>query len=590
MDIDHLDQETLNRLALLADEEKKRRRKSFPADHFPWHSIQRWLRVAPGLTKKSTRVMMIAGGNRGGKTKVGMGIYSDLLRRKSPLNRQLQTTNQKTGLNRRKNLRDPLTIWVVPPTLEKARQDWILPQDGMGLEYWAGNLFVKLEQSPDLMVLTRPPGVTEKELWQNGVLNKKLCDKTLIKSQDQKLETFESSEVDAVFFDEEVQKEEIWNSCLLRVGTTSGVIIMTFTPLHGISWSYRRYWKPYVEHGVALSYHERCWIYDPDKGATVIFARMGSADNPRAKEYADEIRNDPEMSQAEKDARLDGKYGYVEGTLLPALAGLDVKDPLGSQTLYVVDTLPGMRSKAGEYTPGKIVQWFLVTDPNKSYGAILSAVDTNGNLYFVAEHLRYAWPDRKHAQAFKEMERSYATGHVARYADPGSAGAHSIVNMADLGMNFMTMPKGAGSVANSIKKLRGMTYVDPEHRHPITGKLGAPRLYFFRPGMVREVTESGNKRRVACLTAEQLSLARQTDDKNQPPDTPHKDIRSKLDLFDCARYTAVLAAELQIRDDQPRTVAVSRTDRIPTDASLFKDPDAVSPIDRGIYTPTYEFA
>lgn len=590
--LEGLDRASLDKMRALLAEERQRRERSDPAGYFPWHDIQKWCLEAPAQVSGDVRIMLIAGGNRGGKTKVGMGIYAQVLRRESGLNQQFMTTDRMTGDIRRKNKRDPVTIWVVPPTLEKARQDWILPQDQMGLKFWAGDLFVKHERSPDNVIYTRPPGVKLEEVWQDGIRNKELCDKTIIKSQDQKLETFESSEVDVVFFDEEVQNEAIWNSCLMRIATTHGALIMTFTPLHGLSWSYHRYWKHLVEHEVAKRVGDRCWVHAPKKGATVLCARMGSRDNPRARDYAEEIEHDFEMTRAEKDARLYGKYGFVEGTLITALAGLDVKDPLGKHALYVVDELPGQRARdGGSRIPGRILQWFLVTDPNKSYGALLSAVDADGNVFFVRDHLEHAWPDRKHAEAFEEMEKRWASGPVARYADPGSAGAQSIVNMADLGMAFATMPKGAGSVSNSIKKLRGLAYIDPEHRHPITGKQGAPRLYFFRPGMLRYRKDAMGRMRPVCETAEQLSLARQTDNSNAPPDTPHKDVRSKLDLFDCARYTAILASELALPDEAPRTRALSREDQLPTDASL-KSPNLrmdLNPLDAEFYLPTYSF-
>lgn len=591
--IERLNAEQLAQVAAAHRQELERRKSARPSDHFPWHDIQKWVLGSAALAKKATRIFLIAGGNRGGKSKVGMGVLSQMLRRESPLSRQLMTTDPSTGRVRAKGSRDPITVWIVPPTLEKARQDWLSPQDQMGLKFWAGELFLKHTEQPDNIIYCRPPGRAVEEMYDSeGKLRKDICDKILIKSQDQRLETFESSEVDLVIFDEEVQDEKIWNSCLLRIATTNGVLMMTYTPLHGLSWSYRRYWRHLIEQGLARNVQDRCWIFDPPKGATIVCAQMGSRDNPRARAYADEIAHDPEMSKAEKDARLDGKYGYVEGTLIPALAGLDVYNPVGKHMVYVVDELPGAR-RSGVKRAGKIVQWLLVADPNKSYGAVLSALDGDGNLFFVAEHLKEGWPDRRHAESFKEMERRWATGPVARYADPGSAGAQSIVNLADSDLYFETMPKGAGSVSASVKRLRGLTYVDPRHAHPITGQMGAPRVYFYRPGLLNMSVDEHGRKFMGCELASQISQARQTDNTNAPADTPHKDIRSKLDLFDCGRYTAVLVADMLSGEqfNEKRTLP-THPDRLPTDGKALKHlaHTQVDPLDTEFDLPTYDFS
>ncbi len=594
--LEKLSEEQLTQVRELAHREKKKRARQRPADFFPWHAIQKFVLDCFDQVAGDVRMVFIAGGNRGGKSKTAMGVVSQALRRTSGLNKQLLTTDKYTGAIRIKDDRDPLTVWIVPPTLEKARLDWVAPQDGFGLRYWIGDLFLKYRESPDTIFYCRPPGKTREEcLDSDGKIDPEKVDKILIKSQDQKLESFESSEVDLVIFDEEVQDFDIWTSCRMRIGTTHGAILMAYTPLHGLSWSYKKFWKPLVKDNVAKSVADRCYIHNPtgpgEEGqANVVCAQMGSADNPRARTYAREIELDPGMGEAEKAARLYGEYGYVEGALLPALAGIDVLSPLPEHEIYVVDYLPGMkkRGQQGEYQDaikGKISDWWLVTDPNKSYGATLAARDTNGNLFFVCEHLEESWPDRKHAEAFKDMERAFVTGTLHRYADPGSAGAQSIVNMADVGLDFNTMPKGAGSVSASVKKLRGKTFVDPAHHHPITGELGAPRVYFYRPGLLR-----GGK--FESELAQQLSLARQTDNENAAPDTPHKDSRNKLDLFDCARYNAVIIDQHPV-DGKPLKHGRAEHDdpdsRLPTIDLKLPGEDERDPLSQELEFPEYNF-
>jgi phage terminase large subunit-like protein len=510
------------------EQELLKRIHADPVKFFRWHDQQSWwLFEAPNLVSGPVRVMILLGGNRAGKSAAGKGLIGDVLRRQSPLNSQLVTTHQITGEVMPKGPTDPIRIWVVPPTGEKARSDWADPADGLGIKYWMGDLFKEEKKSPD------------------HVFYSNLNDQVWLKSQDQKIETFESSEVDIAIVDEEIQDEAKINSILMRLATSNGILAMTFTPLHGLSWSWRRWYRPLVEEGRADPMGERRWIYRPRKGANVIIVQVGMRDNPKARVYADEVEADVEMSEAEKAARLYGQYGFVEGALLPKLAGLDLYHPRDDQRIYCVERLPGeiYQDRHGERVtaPGGISAWYLVADPNKSYGALLSCTDYDGNIFFVRSHLKVAWSDMQHVEAFKEMEGSYVRdATLFRYADPGSAGAHSMVNLSKLGLPFLPVDKPAGSVSASIKRLRGMTYIDPEHIHPLTGKPGAPRLYFFRPGLLEETYVEG-KKLVNSPLCEQLSLARQSDKETDPPDTPHKDIRNKLDLFDCARYTALVA-------------------------------------------------
>jgi hypothetical protein len=559
--------------------EMDRRKKADPVSFFPWHAHQRWvLDKAMLVAKKAVRIVLACGGNRGGKSALGKGIFSDFMRRKSPLATKLRTTDPLTGDIRPKNDTDPVTVWIVPPTLEKARQDWVNPSDGFSIKYWLGDLFIDEKKTPDHVFYSRPPGLSMEDAtsaYNNGEVEK--LDKTILKSHDQDLLSFEASAVDLCIVDEELQDEAKWNSMLMRVGTSNGSIVMAYTPLHGLTWSYDRYWRPLVKLGTAKEHGPRRWIKDEGDGACVVAVQFGAADNPLATEYAHEIASDPGMSEAEKAARLYGEYGFVEGALVPALSGLDVISPDSDHEIYIIDEMPD------------VTEWILMTDPNKSYGALLVAQDKGGNIIFVREHLEEAWPDRRHAERFKLWESKHVRPgtHIRRLADPGSAGAHSIVNMADLGLFFENAEKGAGSVSASIKKLRSYAWIDPEHQHPITGEMGAPRLYFHRPTIVSKWKDDNGRVNLGCRLADQISQARQTDNPASPPDTPHKDIKSKLDLFDCARYVAITVRDwrdLEEDEAQPRKDDYTLPS-IPW-AGQQKTPE-FDPLGREFYLPDY---
>ena len=567
-----LSREELLALKQAQREELERRVTANPVRYFRWHAQQRWfLFEAPRLVSGPIRVMNLLGGNRGGKSATGKGLMSDILRRNSPLNEQFTTTDPITGEVRVKDETDPLRIWIIPPTKEKGRSDWAEPADGLGVKYWMGDLFREERKSPDHVFYT----IYGDEVW--------------MKSQDQAKDTFESSEVDLALVDEEWLDEAKVNSVLMRLGTCNGVLVNTFTPLNGLSWSWRRWWKPLIEEGRATPYGDRRWIYEPEKGSVVITVQVGMADNPKARSYAEEVEADPEMSEAEKAARLHGEYGFVEGALFPKLAGLDLDVPRPDQQIYVVNRLPGetyMKNGERKQVPGSIFRWYLVADPNKSYGAVLGCMDHDDNLFFVASHLEEGWSDMQHVEAFKEIEKKYVRDALLmRYADPGGAGAHSIVNLSKLGMPFMAIEKPAGSVSTSIKRLRGMTYVDPDHHHPITGEKGAPRIYFYRPGLLEEDYVEGGKKLIHSPLCEQLSMARQSDKENDPPDTPHKDIKHKLDLFDCARYMAMLASAAGGGGGKKKIHVVRDNHRLPVD-SLLKQAER-APDELPFFAPTY---
>ena len=73
--------------------------------------------------------------------------------------------------------------------MEKARSDWASPPDRLGIAHWMGDLFKEEKKHPD------------------HVFYSTLGDEVWLKSQDQKIETFETSEVDVAIVDEEMQDE-----------------------------------------------------------------------------------------------------------------------------------------------------------------------------------------------------------------------------------------------------------------------------------------------------------------------------------------------------------------------------------------------
>lgn len=516
--------------------ERQRRFDENPARQFPWHAWQRWIIDECwrnwDFATHPVRVIMMVAANRSGKSACAKGLLGLIVRLQHPLCVQLTAQDPVTGQVRPISDTDPMRIWVIPPSLGKARQDWITPPDGLGIKRWLGDLYLDMRLTPDTVIYARPVGIPKEtsDRWTKKEMEEKAT-AIYVMSQDQDLLKFESSIVHVAIFDEEPDDRAQVNSVLMRLATTNGILIFAFTPLKGLSWSFHRWWKPLVVQGKAkLGILKGTYSYISDEGGrNVVVAQWGMAANPLSQRYAIEVENDHEMSEAEKRSRLHGEYGFVEGALLPRLAGLDLEAPQSDHAVFVVDELP----KDGQY--------YLVADPNKSFGAGLFCIDSDDNMFVIAEHLKLDWPDWKHAKAFEALEKKYARGVVIEKADPGGAGAHSINNLNSYGRAFTPVTKGEGSVATSIKKLRGRTFVNPMHTHPITGEKGAPKIFFYRPGLLQSKQMDDGRVVKSSALVEQLSAARQSANDKDAPDTPHKDDRNRLDLFDVTRYMALMA-------------------------------------------------
>lgn len=483
-----------------------------PALHFPIHLRQKYVR------ESVADVTIALGGNRSGKSTVGKLVVCDVVRRRSPLNRRLTFDTETRTYTR--SLRRPLTIWVGVPSLEKARTDWFDPadeEDSFG--FMLGDAFKERREQPDIIYET------------------KFKDHIHFKSYEQGFMSFESSSVDLILIDEEPPNEKIVNSCLMRLATNNGPLILAYTPLMGLSWSYEKWFKPLVRQGRARMVDDRYWLYEAEGERSVAIIQMGMADNPRAADEAKKIEADETMLPSEKNARLYGEYGYAEGVFFPRLAGIDILRPSEEHKVYIIDELPRA-----------VAAWYLIADPNHRFGATLWMMDGDGNRIAVHEHFRESWVSREHANVFKAWLK---IGPDARqWADFGAAGKYASNELnREHGLKFRQVEKPGGSVSSSIKTVRSWTISSPTHHHPITGEVDAPRIYFYRPGLLQRFDREGRIERENADRSElleQLSTARQSDEENVAPDTPHKTQKHSLDLFDTARYMALVSRPIPL--------------------------------------------
>lgn len=469
---------------------------------FPWHTQQQ---VALAC---ATNAVVVLGGSQSGKSTVGAGIVSRIVRREGPIYRRLRNPEDR-----------PLKIWVSPQSFEKYASNWEMRLKdevfkGMDVTH---SVEVGYRQSPTPVFKWDDDCAESNELWG--------------KSQDQGFLAFESDRVDLIVFDEEPKDPRIYTSAVQRLATTNGIIVLTFTPLLGMSWTHARLYQPTAKKKYEVL--PRVWRREND----ITIIEMGMADNPEAVAGGGvaRIQNDHGMTEAEKNTRLHGTYGYAEGLIFPQFATLHADD---EDNPYLLDGLPADRA----------FSWLLTIDPNKRHGGLLCAIDHEENRYYVDEHFLENRPDSVHAKEYHKMLRRLKledkAGNilpsVGIYADPGGAGAQAIINMADVGIFAQPVKKDAGSVKASIELIRGIAWIDPTHPHPtkVDEKdepvLGAPHVYFLRS--LKSSWKIGGVEYHESRLMWELRQYRQKGEGG-PPDVPIKEMD---DVIDCARYVELV--------------------------------------------------
>jgi phage terminase large subunit-like protein len=447
--------------------------------NFPWHPQQLW------ALKAHTDIIMVCGGSRSGKTRTAMGIIGRVIRREGPIYARLR------------NRERPLKIWVAPLTLEKWTSNW---ETTMLTDVVAG-LGATYTQSPH-------PVIEWRDEFGPSVVQ--------AKSQDQGFMAFESDTVDLIVLDEEPEDPRLYGACMSRFATTDGVLVLAFTPLLGMDWTYSKLYEPVAK--PAFQRGDRIWKSTP-KGDTsgVTIIQMGMADNPAAAQAAVKLQRDPVISEQEKRTRLYGEYGFVEGLIFPQFQDWQ---------RYFLPSLPA----------GRPYSYVLTIDPNKRHAGLLTALDHEGNWYCVAEHFETDKPDSYHATKYHELLARFHCPNAQVFADPGGSGAQSIINMGERGVFAAPVPKDAGSVKASIDIVNRMGWVDPGHWHPTDlnekghRKLGAPRIYFVGSLWTSQWDGHTNDSRLVW------ELQRYRWQQN----VPFKPVKADDDCTDCLRYLALV--------------------------------------------------
>ena len=117
------------------------------------------------------------------------------------------------------------------------------------------------------------------------------------------------------------------------------------------------------------------------------------------------------------------------------------------------------------------------------------AVDEYGNHFIYFEHYQREWEISRHAKLIRKHAKTHKTLRneagmpIVRCADPSMWGQGKGITARSFKDEYrkegVILLKANNAVEAGILHMKELLKVDPNHEHPITGEMGAPRLYIF---------------------------------------------------------------------------------------------------------------
>lgn len=164
------------------------------------------------------RERLFLAGNRTGKSE-GAGGYETVL----------HLTGRYPAWWEGRRFKRPVVAWAAGETTRDVRDSMQKKLIGPWYEQGTG-----LIPSDDLLRVTPRAGVSEAAdtiytRHRSGGISA-----LTLKTYEQGRESFQAAEVDSIWLDEECP-EDIYSECLIRTMTTQGVLMLTFTPLKGLT-------------------------------------------------------------------------------------------------------------------------------------------------------------------------------------------------------------------------------------------------------------------------------------------------------------------------------------------------------------------
>lgn len=337
-------------MAVLQALETKRKEEQFIKYWQPFDYEQK---VFDAFTE-DIKILVVAGGNRSGKTEVGAGITVAFAEGKDYF----------AG--------EPAMKWVskLPIPNKKAKNIWIV-----GLDY---NMMRDVIWREKLMTGAVHPGFIPKD---DSIVNIRHDDKQIFfrnsavitgKSADSGREKFQSASVDLIWIDEECDAE-IFDECYQRTIDCGGRIIVTVTPLTDIA-----------------SGIKQPWIFDlyEDMKAgrkDIKFVNLSVLDNPTVTEIEKQKAIEKWAGHPEERARLYGEFVRRTGMVYP----------MWDRKIHLV------RPRLPDASWMRVVS----IDPAATgiTAALFAAIDPGGNIHLYREYYKPDLVVSEHAINIRQM-------------------------------------------------------------------------------------------------------------------------------------------------------------------------------------------
>jgi phage terminase large subunit-like protein len=337
--------------AILDSMERKRREERFLSY---WEPFPYELKAFEAF-REGIKILVVAGGNRSGKTEVGAAL----------------TTAFAEGKEYFKG--DPAWSWVKNlPIPEKPRRNiWIV-----GLDF---KLLKDVIWREKLLAGANHPGFLPKDDSVENILERDMQiefkNGTTItaKSADSGREKFQSASVDLIWIDEECDAE-IFDECYQRTVDCGGLIIVTVTPLIDIN------------SGVKTPWIYNLWEERKNGRKDVAFVNLSVLDNPIVPENEKQKLLEKWKGHPEERARLFGEFVRRSGLVYPNW----------DRKVHLRRTNPPP-------------DWYTIVsiDPAATgpTAALWGRVDPSGNIHLYREYLESDLPVSEHVANIKTLNR-----------------------------------------------------------------------------------------------------------------------------------------------------------------------------------------
>jgi phage terminase large subunit-like protein len=337
--------------ALLDQIERKQREERYLCywEPFPYQR-KAFDKFRPGI-----KILVVAGGNRSGKTEVGAAIVTAFAEGKDYLKGY------------------PAWSWAKDlPIPDKPRRNiWVV-----GLDF---KLLKDVIWREKLQAGATHPGFLPKDDSVENILERDMqiefSNGTVItaKSADSGREKFQSASVDLIWIDEECDAE-IFDECYQRTVDCGGLIVVTVTPLIDIN------------SGVKTPWIYNLWEDMKNGRKDVAFVNLSVLDNPIVPEAEKQKLLDKWKGHPEERARLFGEFVRRSGLVYPNF----------DRKVHLKRTNPPP-------------DWYTVVsiDPAATgpTAALWGRVDPQGNIHLYREYLESDQPVSEHVSNIKTRNR-----------------------------------------------------------------------------------------------------------------------------------------------------------------------------------------